>query len=91
MGSRRIAEEVGEPDLTHRLAQFKVKLEPVKLGGLTKQFGLSPTRSTNHEADWKQPPELCPNEYNRQPALSPPRASRSDWIHDFSGDWLEFW
>jgi len=34
MVSRRIAEEVGVYDLTRRLAQFKAKSEPVKLGGL---------------------------------------------------------
>uniref|UniRef100_M1DDT1 Integrase core domain containing protein n=1 Tax=Solanum tuberosum TaxID=4113 RepID=M1DDT1_SOLTU len=44
MASRWIAEEVGEPDLTCRYAQFKVKSELVKLGRLTKQFGVSPTR-----------------------------------------------
>jgi len=34
---------VGELDSTRRLAQFKVESEPVKLGGLTKQFGVSAT------------------------------------------------
>uniref|UniRef100_M1DHG5 Putative plant transposon protein domain-containing protein n=1 Tax=Solanum tuberosum TaxID=4113 RepID=M1DHG5_SOLTU len=37
MASRPIAKEVGESDLTRRLAQLKVKLEPVKLDELTKQ------------------------------------------------------
>uniref|UniRef100_M1DQD7 Uncharacterized protein n=1 Tax=Solanum tuberosum TaxID=4113 RepID=M1DQD7_SOLTU len=51
MVSRRIAEEVGVSDLTCHLAQFKVKSEPVKLGGLTKQFGVSLTRASDHSAN----------------------------------------
>uniref|UniRef100_M1DMG1 Uncharacterized protein n=1 Tax=Solanum tuberosum TaxID=4113 RepID=M1DMG1_SOLTU len=43
MFSRRTAEQVGVPDLTHCLAQLKFKLEPVKLGDLVKKFGASPT------------------------------------------------
>uniref|UniRef100_M1DG97 Polyprotein protein n=1 Tax=Solanum tuberosum TaxID=4113 RepID=M1DG97_SOLTU len=34
---------VGVPDSTRRLAQLKFNSEPVKLGELKKQFGVSPT------------------------------------------------
>uniref|UniRef100_M1DE61 Uncharacterized protein n=1 Tax=Solanum tuberosum TaxID=4113 RepID=M1DE61_SOLTU len=36
----------GRPaNFTGHLSQFKVESEPVKLGGLTKKFGTSPTKS----------------------------------------------
>ncbi|WMV45779.1 hypothetical protein MTR67_039164 [Solanum verrucosum] len=45
MVSQRITKEVDEPDSTRRLAEFEVESEPVKLSGLTKQFGVLLTMS----------------------------------------------
>uniref|UniRef100_M1DVR1 Polyprotein protein n=1 Tax=Solanum tuberosum TaxID=4113 RepID=M1DVR1_SOLTU len=43
--SRRVTKKVGMPDLTHCLAHHKFNLQPVKVDGFKKQFGVLPTRS----------------------------------------------
>uniref|UniRef100_M1DRP2 Putative plant transposon protein domain-containing protein n=1 Tax=Solanum tuberosum TaxID=4113 RepID=M1DRP2_SOLTU len=51
MVSRRIPKEVGMSNLTRRLAQFKVKSNPIKLDRPTTQFGVLPTSEKSEGAE----------------------------------------